>query len=176
VTARLDSSACPLPAWLPGGHLQTIHGAFFARHHHIAFVRQRLDTPDGDFLDLDWTGPGLFADKLANGATAQPDAHLSRTAARRWMQPQDWDSLPSTTDTHALILFHGLEGSSRSHYIQAIAQYFRARGWIVVVAHFRGCSGFPNRMARAYYSGDSEEISFILNTVRGHLPNVRWHA
>ncbi|HRK86217.1 alpha/beta fold hydrolase [Alcaligenes ammonioxydans] len=174
--ARLDSSACPLPAWLPGGHLQTIHGAFFARHHHIAFVRQRIDTPDGDFLDLDWTGPGLFADKLASGATAQPDAHLSRTAARRWMQDQDWNSLPATADTHALVLFHGLEGSSRSHYIQAIAQYFRARGWIVVVAHFRGCSGFPNRMARAYYSGDSEEVSFILNTVRTHLPHVRWHA
>lgn len=176
MSARLDSSACPLPAWLPGGHLQTIHSVFFARHHHIAFVRQRLDTADGDFLDLDWTGPGLFADKLASGATAQADAHLTRTAARRWLQAEDWASLPSSADTHALVLFHGLEGSSRSHYIQAIAQYFRARGWVVVVAHFRGCSGFPNRMARAYYSGDSDEVGFILDSVRSRLPQARWHA
>ena len=28
--------------------------------------------------------------------------------------------------------------------------------------HFRGCSGEPNKLARAYHSGDSEEIDWIL--------------
>ncbi len=176
MTAKIDLSPCPVPVWLPGGHAQTIYAAYFARHHRIAFVRERVDTPDGDFLDLDWTGPGLFADRLANGASAVRDAHLNQTAARRWMQDDDWSSLPQSADTQALILFHGLEGSSRSHYAQAIAQYFRARGWVVVVAHFRGCSGFPNRMARAYYSGDSEEIAFCLDSVRSRLPNARWYC
>jgi predicted alpha/beta-fold hydrolase len=60
--------------------------------------------------------------------------------------------------------------------VQSIAQYFRARGWVVVIAHFRGCSGFPNRLARAYHSGDSEEIAFILSAVRQAVPHATWHA
>ena len=176
MTATFDTSACPTPAWLPGGHLQTLYGALVARYHRIAFVRERVDTPDGDFLDFDWTGPGLFSDRLANGQAAKPDTRLAGTAARRWMQDDDWTGTPRDAGTHALVLFHGLEGSSRSHYAQAIAQHFRARGWVVVIAHFRGCSGFPNRMARAYYSGDSADIDFILRTVRQRVPGARWHA
>src|SRR3546814_4855716 len=133
-------------------------------------------SPDGDFLDFDWAGPGLLPDRLANGQATKPDTRLSGTAARRWMQDDDWASTPSDAGTSALVLFHGLEGSSRSHYAQAIAQHFRARGWVVVIAHFRGCSGFANRMARAYYSGDSADIDFILRTVRQRLPEARRHA
>src|SRR5690606_5191848 len=59
---------------------------------------------------------------------------------------------------------------------QAITQHFRARGWIVVIAHFRGCSGFPNRMARWYFSGDSDDIQFILATLQQRLPSAKWHA
>lgn len=176
MTAQLDTSPCPGPAWLPGGHLQTLYGALAARYHHIAFVRERVDTPDGDFLDFDWTGPGLFSDRLAHGQAFTAEAQLQKTAARRWMQDNDWATLPTAADAPALVLFHGLEGSSQSHYAQAIAQHFRARGWIVVIAHFRSCSGFPNRMARAYFSGDSADIDFILSTVRQRVPNARWHA
>lgn len=174
--ATIDSSPCHSPIWLPGSHLQTIYGAVVARHHRITFVRERVNTPDGDFLDFDWTGPGLFTDRLASGANADPDPGLSHTAARRWMEDDDWAALTSTPHTPALVLFHGLEGSSRSHYAQSIAQYFRARGWIVVIAHFRGCSGFPNRMARAYYSGDSDDVAFILQTIRQRVPAARWHS
>lgn len=176
MTAQIDSSPCPNPVWLPGGHLQTLYGALTARYHHIAFVRERVNTPDGDFLDFDWTGPGLFSDRLATGQASRPDPQLSRTAARRWMDDEDWATLPTADDTPALVLFHGLEGSSHSHYAQAIAQHFRARGWVVVIAHFRSCSGFTNRMARAYYSGDSADIDFIFSTVRQRLPKARWHA
>ncbi len=176
MTAQFDSSACPSPFWLPNGHLQTIHGALAARHHRIGFIRERVDTPDTDFIDFDWAGPGLFSDKAADNTFATPDPRLAPTAARRWMTSQDWEQAPMTPDVSALIVFHGLEGSSKSHYAQAIAQYFRARGWVVVIAHFRSCSGFLNRMARAYYSGDSEDIQFMFNTVRQRLPRARWHA
>lgn len=176
MAAQIDSSPCPQPFWLPGGHLQTIHGALVARYHHIAFVRDRVDTPDGDFIDFDWVGPRLFPNKSADNLHVKPDPQLAATAARRWMQESDWASLPSSADTSALILFHGLEGGSGSHYAQAISQYFRARGWVVVIAHLRGCSGFANRMARAYYSGDSDDLQFMLNTAQARLPQAKWHA
>lgn len=176
MTARLDSSACPTPFWLPGGHLQTIYSAYCTRHQRIAFVRQRAETPDGDFIDFDWAAPGLFPERLHSGALVKTEVQLRHTAARRWGTTADWAQLPDEHSTRALILLHGFEGSSKSHYAQSIAQYFRARGWVVVIAHFRGCSGFPNRMARAYYSGDSTDVGFMLQTVRQKLPKAQWYA
>jgi uncharacterized protein len=41
------------PGWLPGGHAQTIY-PYFVRRPPVTYLRQRLDTPDGDFIDFDW--------------------------------------------------------------------------------------------------------------------------
>jgi predicted alpha/beta-fold hydrolase len=91
----------------------------------------------------------------------------------RWTTPDgdfvDADWLDEPDPAHAaplLVLFHGLEGSSRSHYAQAFADVARERGWRFVVPHFRGCSGEINHAPRAYHSGDYEEIDWILARVR----------
>jgi len=42
------------PAYFRNGHLQTIVGALLPRRLNVAFRRERLEMPDGDFLDLDW--------------------------------------------------------------------------------------------------------------------------
>jgi len=139
--ADVDTSPCPAPRWLAGGHAQTLYGALCAPRPHVAFVRERVDTPDGDFIDVDWSA------LPASGAERQ-----------------------------ALLLFHGLEGGSRSHYAQTLAGYLCARGWIVAVAHFRGCSGAPNRLARAYHSGDSTDVAFMLAYARACAPKAQWHA
>lgn len=41
--------------WLPGGHAQTVAGKYLRPPHHPPLTRERWDTPDGDFLDLDVT-------------------------------------------------------------------------------------------------------------------------
>ena len=71
-------------------------------------------------------------------------------------------------------MFHGLEGSSQSHYIRACAQVAHAAGWQVAVPHFRGCSGELNRLPRAYHSGDHAEIDWILRRLR--LTHSRLHV
>jgi uncharacterized protein len=114
------------PWWLPGGHLQTLYAALGPAPR-VAWRRERWDTPDGDFIDLDWAAEG-----------AGP----------------------------LLVLFHGLEGGSSSHYARKIAAQAQARGWCCVVPHFRGCSGPANRLARAYHSGDSAELDWILRRLR----------
>jgi hypothetical protein len=135
VPARFDYAA---PPWLPGGNLQTIWAALWARRTPGApphYRRERWNTPDGDFLDLDWAEGG---ETPANAIGSQP----------------------------LLALFHGLEGSSRSHYAEAFADVAAARGWGYVVPHFRGCSGELNLAPRAYHSGDHEEIGWILARLR----------
>jgi hypothetical protein len=64
------------------------------------------------------------------------------------------------------VLFHGLEGSSQSHYAQAFADVAVQRGWHCAFPHFRGCSGELNLAPRAYHSGDFEEIGWILARLR----------
>jgi uncharacterized protein len=88
----------------------------------------------------------------------------------RWATPDgdfidvDWQG--EDANAPLLVLFHGLEGSSASHYAQAFADWSRRHGWRYAVPHFRGCSGEMNRAPRAYHSGDYEEIGWILQRMR----------
>lgn len=119
------------PWWQPGGHVQTIWAALCAKGGESpAWRRERWDTPDGDFIDIDFS----------SGLTSA--------------------SAPT------LVLFHGLEGSSSSHYAKALAQVCAQRGWHLAVPHFRGCSGEPNRLLRAYHSGDSDEVDWVLRRLQ----------
>jgi uncharacterized protein len=92
----------------------------------------------------------------------------------RWATPDsdfvdvDWlRSHGTPAEQQALIvLFHGLEGSSKSHYALSFAAYAQANGMAFAVPHFRGCSGELNLAPRAYHSGDYEEIAWILMRMR----------
>ncbi len=78
----------------------------------------------------------------------------------------DFDWVDGPADAPVLVLFHGLEGSSKSHYAGAILGAAVARGWRGVVPHWRGCGGEANRLARAYHSGDYIELESMLAAIR----------
>lgn len=42
--------------WLPGPHLQTLYPSLVRRRIRPPLQRERLELPDGDFIDIDWTG------------------------------------------------------------------------------------------------------------------------
>ena len=42
--------------WLPGPHLQTLWPTLARRPPRVAMTRERVELPDGDFIDIDWTG------------------------------------------------------------------------------------------------------------------------
>lgn len=113
------------PRWLRGGHLQTIYPALCLRGPVPRYRRVRWDTPDGDFVDLDF---------LAAASAGAP----------------------------RVVLFHGLEGNSSSHYAAALMRALERERWNGVVVHFRGCSGEINRLPRAYHCGDAPEIGWIV--------------
>jgi len=121
-------SSYAAPWWLPGGHLQTIYPSLFPPPP-VRKTRERWDTPDGDFIDVDFAG----------------DPRGERL----------------------LVLFHGLEGGSDSHYARALCAAGAAAGLRIAMPHWRGCSGEINRTPRAYHSGDSAEVDWILK----RLPN-----
>jgi predicted alpha/beta-fold hydrolase len=96
------------------------------------YRRERWQTPDGDFIDLD----------RIDGPASAP----------------------------LVALFHGLEGSSKSHYARSLMHAVLGRGWRGAVVHFRGCSGAPNLLPRAYHSGDSAEIDWVLRRLHAEQP------
>jgi len=91
-------------------------------------------------------------------------------ARERWTTPDgdfvDVDTQAGREGAPILVLFHGLEGSSRSHYSEAFAHRAGRLGWHFAVPHFRGCSGEVNLAPRAYHSGDYEEVGWILARLR----------
>ncbi len=129
------------PRWLPGPHSQTIVAAKLVPTPRVAYRRERWDTPDGDFIDVDFALPE-----------------------------------PPSPTAPVLVLFHGLEGCSRSHYALAIMRTAADRGWRGIVPHFRSCSGEPNRLPRAYHSGDSDEGDWILRAVARRYPDAPLYA
>ena len=101
---------------------------------------------------------------------ARPPAYRRQ----RWTTPDndfiDVDWLDGETGRPLVVLFHGLEGSSASHYAVSLMQAVAMRGWTGAVVHFRGCSGEANRLPRAYHSGDSDEIDWLLRAFRRDRP------
>jgi predicted alpha/beta-fold hydrolase len=112
---------------LPGSHPQTIW-PLLIKPRPSKLRRERWETPDGDFIDV--------------------------------------DHLDGSPEARQLVLFHGLEGSANSHYARSIAAACSKAGWRLALPHFRGCSGELNRKPRAYHSGDSAEIDWILRRLQ----------
>lgn len=84
----------------------------------------------------------------------------------RWDAPDgdfiDVDFIDGQPGQPFVTMFHGLEGSSGSHYAKSLMAHISSLGWSGAVPHFRGCSGEPNRAPRFYHSGDSREIDWIV--------------
>lgn len=115
----------------------TIFAALSRRRVPLSTLRERIDLPDGDFIDLDWVGD-----------RAKESAPL-------------------------VLVLHGLEGSIESDYARGLLREVESRGWRGVLMHFRGCSGEPNRLERAYHSGetgDLRELAAILSARFPHAP------
>ncbi len=112
------------------------------RRQRVPLARERVTTRDGDFVDLDW---------LAAPGGAPP------AAGRR---------------APLVLVLHGLEGSSRSHYVVGVLRLLAARGWRGVVLNFRSCSGESNRLPRFYHSGETGDLDEVVDRLVTREPDV----
>ena len=119
--------------WLRNPHAQTLAGKYLRPGAAFALERRRLDTPDGDFLDLDF------------GPDPAPQSPL-------------------------VVVLHGLEGSARREYVSLMLAELIHRGLRGVGMNFRGCGGEPNRVARCYHSGDTDDLGHVVAWLRDRHP------
>ena len=124
------------PWWYRGRHLQTLWGPLLRRFNAPRLRRERLQTGDGDFLDLDWLE--------------------SRHA-----------------DARLILILHGLEGSSRSHYVSGLLRETAQLGLRAVVLNFRSCSGEMNHAPYLYHSGDTRDLAWVVGQLCEREPALR---
>lgn len=89
------SSYCP-PLFLRNGHLQTIYPNFFRHVDGVTYGHERLETPDGDFLDLDRSAVGanraaLLAHGLEGNSTRTYMLGMVRALNRRGWDAVAWN-------------------------------------------------------------------------------------
>lgn len=65
-------------------------------------------------------------------------------------------------NSRCIVISHGLEGSSNDSYVARMASLFSNSRWDVVAWNYRGCSGEPNRLARSYHSGDTDDLALVI--------------
>ncbi|SUD92046.1 YheT family hydrolase [Psychrobacter phenylpyruvicus] len=131
------------PFWLTNPHLQTILPKFFAPK--APTYRREIIRDSLDESDV---------------AYDFYDAH-----------PLD-NSQGQLEQTPLVVLFHGMEGSSDSHYARALAHQIHAQGWHFVVAHFRSCGGIPASGRVFYNAGDTDEVHHMLQTLNQKYENI----
>lgn len=88
----------------------------------------------------------------------------------------DWSDGDTLAGAPTLLVLHGLEGSSKSHYALGLLAGARARGWRGVVLNFRSCSGEMNRLPRLYHSGDTGDLDAIVRLLVARDPHARLGA
>jgi predicted alpha/beta-fold hydrolase len=134
----LEHSTYQPPSWWgSSGHLQTIIPALFRKVVSSPYTRERITTPDGDFLDCDW----LYA------ASSRPSQKL-------------------------VIISHGLESNSHRPNVLGMARAVSLCGYDALAWNFRGCSGEPNRLPRAYHSGATEDLHTVLDHVAAKYDEI----
>jgi uncharacterized protein len=63
------------------------------------------------------------------------------------------------------VLFHGLEGSERSHYVASLFRAVTALGWGADLLLWRSCDGTNNLAPRFYHSGETGDASWFVHRV-----------
>jgi len=135
-------------------------------------------SPIGGYRAPRWLPGGHLQTIWPATRVARPPVAYRR---ERWDTPcgQDFidvDLVDGMPGTPVVLLFHGLEGSSDSHYARALMAAVQARGWHGAIPHFRGCSGEANLAPRFYHSGDAEELDWIVRRLLPRYPGPFYAA
>ena len=74
---------------------------------------------------------------------------------------------PAGRSARLVVVSHGLEGDAYRPYVRGMARAFARRGVDALAWNYRGCSGEPNRLVRAYHSGATEDLDAVVQHALG---------
>lgn len=136
-------------------------------------TKKAMDTPS-QFNPAWWARnphvQTIFADLLTRrdssfGIKQRLELHDGDFVDLIWTQ-----ALPDNYSGPLVVLFHGLEGSIKSHYAYRLMSSLKQHQWPGVMMHFRGCSGEPNRLPRSYHSGETGDARHFIKYLTARFP------
>jgi len=126
-----------------------------------------------------WWLPGPHLQTLWNPFFRKAP-RLERRRERLWLADGDFIDLdwhgPHEATAPLVLVLHGLTGSSNSLYVLGLQQQLAAQGWASVAINWRGCSGEPNLLPRAYHSGASDDLAEVIGHLQASRPMAPLHA
>jgi predicted alpha/beta-fold hydrolase len=77
-------------------------------------------------------------------------------------------------DHPTIVVWHGVEGSTSSNYMQAIAEKGSQAGFNVVRVNFRNCGGTEHLTSTIYHGGLSSDLDAVVKQLieEDHLPRI----
>lgn len=121
-----------------------------------------------------WWIPGAHLQTLWGKLFRRQPA--ARTTLERWDTPDgdfvELHRLSAPKGSPRVILLHGLEGTVRSHYAQGLLGEAARRGWAADLLIFRSCGSEMNRARRFYHSGETTDLSFVLDRIVAEAPDA----
>ena len=121
------------PFLFKNGHVQTIIPTLFRKVNDVVYKRERINTLDDDFIDLDWS--------FAFDSNRETDIQ----------------------NTRLVIISHGLEGCSKRAYVKGMVRACNMAGWDCLAWNYRSCSGEPNKQLRSYHSGATDDLALVID-------------
>lgn len=110
---------------------------------------------------------------LARSITAPVDAVERIELADGDFIDLAWANKGLSPDAPLVVLLHGLGGSVHSTYVGGLMRAFNREGFRAVLMHFRGASAEPNRLARAYHSGDTADFDYVIRLLAKREPHTK---
>lgn len=84
----------------------------------------------------------------------------------------DLDIYKAQSSRPVIVLFHGLEGSSKRFYMAELVKAFAGNNYSVVGVNFRSCSGRLNQQRRFYHCGETGDLDIIFRWVQERFPRA----
>ncbi len=97
-----------------------------------------------------------------------PDGDIIATD---WITPE-----PKDPNAPVMVHLHGLEGSSHSHYAEALMAYCRDNNMYCVVVNYRSCGGILNKNRAFYTAADDKEWDWVFKKIRDRFPKSKIFA
>lgn len=143
------------PTYLWNGHLQTVVPSVFRRIP-VRYERTRLETSDGDFLDVDLCKEDFGLASRNDRLRLQRELNSSATEAK----PKTEIQQPKSP---LAIISHGLEGDTTRQYVAGMVRELGQAGFDCLAWHARSCSGEMNRLARFYHIGETGDLQTVID-------------
>ncbi len=70
----------------------------------------------------------------------------------------------------AVVLYHGLEGSTNKTYMKGMAKLLHENGYDIFAVNFRGCGEKSNQLFSSYHSGKTDDLETVISFINSKFP------